>query len=156
EYPFNSSKVLVRITNTPDVNETQPQAYTSQYVTFLSDKNGIYNRYLAEYDSVISFVDTTEHYRYFFATKVVSNGDRNILEQSINENATHLAEVIYAKGNNMLLLSPLEKLNELNMSEPENTWFKGLISPAITDPANYKEPPKYDNSYMLQPSENTN
>src|SRR5690606_15595218 len=23
------------------------------------------------------------------------------------------------------------------------------------DPANYKEPPKYDNSYMLQPSENT-
>ncbi|MBX3165516.1 MAG: PD40 domain-containing protein [Bacteroidetes bacterium] len=155
EYPFNSSKVLVRVTNTPDVNETQPQAYTSRYVTFLSDKNGIYNRYLAEYDSVISFVDTTEHYRYFFATKVVSNGDRNILEQSINENATHVAEVIYAKGNNMLLLSPLEKLNGLNMPEPENTWFKGLISPAITDPANYKEPPKYDNSYMLQPSENT-
>jgi Tol biopolymer transport system component len=137
-YPF-STKVLVRISNTPDVNETQPQAYTRNYVTYLSDKNGIYNRYLAEYDSSISFVDTTEHYRYFFKSKPVSNYDRNILEQNINEPGTHVAEVIYANGKDMLLLTPLEKLNNSAEKEPVKTWERSYISPAVTDPGNYKE-----------------
>src|SRR5690606_1215864 len=46
-YPFKNN-VLVRVTNTPEVNETTPQAYTSNYITYLSDRTGIYNRYLAE------------------------------------------------------------------------------------------------------------
>lgn len=154
-YPFNNN-ALVRITNTPDVNETQPQAYTSQYITYLSDKNGIYNRYLTEYDSAISYVDTTEHYRYFFKTKPVSNTDRNILEQNINPGGTHIAEVVYVNGNNMFIVSPLEKLNEVNINTPQNTWFKGLISPAITDPSNYKDPKQVENTYMLQRSPERN
>lgn len=144
-YPF-TSKVLVRISNTPDINETMPQAYTGRFLTYLSDKNGIYNRYLAEYDSAISFVDTTEHYRYFFKSRAVSNTDRNILEQSINERGTHVAEVIFANSNNMLLVTPLEKLGENKKPEPVNTWLKGLISPAITDPSNYREIKQPDNT----------
>src|SRR5581483_420968 len=53
-YPF-TNKVLVRVTHTPDANETFPQSYTGGYVAYLSDKNGVYNRYLAEFDSSISF-----------------------------------------------------------------------------------------------------
>jgi len=137
-YPFKN-KVLVRVTNTPDVNETQPQAYTNKYVTYLSDRTGIYNRYIAEYDSSIAFVDTTEHYRYFFKSKVVSNHDRNILEHHINASGSHVAEVIYANGNDMLLVSPLPKLETLNKSAPVNTWERSYVSPAITDPTAYKE-----------------
>lgn len=138
QYPF-TSKNLVRITSTPDVNEVQPQSYANQYVTYLSDKNGIYNRYLAEADSMIAFVDTTEHYRYFYNSRPVSNTDRNILEQSINEAGTHVAEVIYAKGKDMLLLSPLEKLNDLAMTEPMKTWHKASINPTNTDPSNHRD-----------------
>lgn len=137
-YPF-TSKVLVRISNTPDVNETLPQAYTTNYVTYLSDKNGIYNRYLAEYDSSIAFVDTTEHYRYFFKSKPVTNYDRNILEQSINPDGTWISQLVYAYGKDMMLVSPLEKLNELNVKEPLKTWERSYISPAVADPANYRD-----------------
>jgi hypothetical protein len=137
-YPFNS-KVLVRVSNTPDINETQPQAYTKNYITYLSDKNGIYNRYMAEFDSSISFVDTTEHYRYFFKSKVVSNYDRNILEQNINFTGSHVGEVVYANGKDMLLVSPLPKLNEVKIKEPNPTWFKSSVRPIIFDPTNFKE-----------------
>lgn len=137
-YPF-TSKVLVRMSNTPDVNETQPQAYTNNYVSYLSDRNGIYNRFLAEYDSSIAFVDTTEHYRYFFKSKPVSNYDRNLLEQNISTDGNYVAEVLYANGRDMMLVSPLPKLNTLEMYEPLRTWERSYISPAVTDPANYKE-----------------
>lgn len=137
-YPF-TSKVLVRLSNTPDINEILPQAYTHNYVTYLSDKNGIYNRYLAEYDSSIAFVDTTEHYRYFFKSKPVTNYDRNILEQNISAEGGHVAEVIYANGKDMMLVTPLEKIEKLEIHEPVKTWERSYISPAVADPGNFKE-----------------
>jgi hypothetical protein len=138
QYPFNN-KALVRITNTPEINETQAQAYTGKYVSYLSEKNGIYNRYIAEFDSAIAFVDTTEHYRYFFKSKAVTNYDRNILEHNINTNNTHVADVIFANGKDMLLVSPLPKLNEVAIRELMPTWFKSASRPIFTDPASYRE-----------------
>ncbi|MCW3078083.1 MAG: hypothetical protein JWO32_2692 [Bacteroidetes bacterium] len=137
-YPF-TGKTLVRITNTPEVNETQAQAYDKNYVCYLSEKNGIYNRYVAEFDSSIAFVDTTEHYRYFFNSKPVSNYDRNIIEQNINSQSTYVADVIFANGNNMLLVSPLPKFDQVKMKTPLNTWFKSSTRPILSDPANYKD-----------------
>ena len=154
-YPF-TSRVLVRVSNTPGVNETQPQAYTSDFVTYLGDQNGIYNRYLARFDSSIAFVDTSEHYRYFFNASPVSNYDRNILEQNINESATHVAEVIYANGTDMLLVSPLPKLNELKVAEPAKTWFRSFISPAVTDPSNYRDAKGGQNVTPQKPADNNN
>lgn len=141
QYPF-TNKALVRITNTPETNETQPQAYTGKYVSFLSEKNGIYNRYLAEFDSAIAFVDTTEHYRYFFKSKPVTNYDRNIIEHHINSTNTHVGEVIFANGKDMLLVSPLPKLNEIKLVDPQPTWFKSSTRPILTDPSNFKDPNK--------------
>ncbi len=143
-YPF-TSKVLVRVNKTPDVNEMQPQAYTTDFITYLSDYNGIYNRFIAEFDSAISFVDTTEHFRYFFKSKPVSNYDRNILEHNINPTASHVAEVIYANANDMLLVTPLPKLNEVNLATPRNTWTRTYISPAVIDPSTYKDAKSLEN-----------
>lgn len=137
-YP-NNSKALVRLTNTPDVNECNPQAYKTDYMTYLSDKNGLFNRYLAVFDSTIAFVDTTEHYNYFFKSLPISNNDRNILEQDINTNGTHLAQRILYNGKDMLLVSPLNNLNEIKIPEPSNTWYRGYISPAVIDPSDYRE-----------------
>lgn len=144
QYPFYN-KSLVRITSTPEVNETQAQSYGKNYVCYLSEKNGIYNRYLAEFDSSIAFVDTTEHYRYFFKSKPVSNYDRNILEQHINAQGTHVADVIFANGKDMLLVSALPKLDEIQMKVPANTWFKSSSRPILTDPSNYKDSKSSDN-----------
>ena len=138
QYPF-TNKALVRVCNTPETNETKPQAYNNNYVVYLSEKNGIYNRYIAEFDSTISFVDTTEHYRYFFKSKPISNFDRNILEHHINDQNTHIAEVIYANGKNMLLVTPIHKLNEITIKEPRPTWAKTSARPAVSDLSDNKE-----------------
>jgi hypothetical protein len=154
-YPL-TGKVLVRITKTGDVSETQAQAYNNDYITYLSDKNGINNRYLAQFDSTIAFVDTTEHFRYFFNSKPVSNYDRNILEQHVNLDGTHVGEVIYANGKDMLLVSPLPALNDLTIREPSKTWFRGYISPAVTDPSNYRDPKSNENVTPQKPAETNN
>ncbi len=137
-YPFKS-KVLLRVEETPDINETQAQAYGASRFIFLSDKNGISNRYLADFDSSIAFVDTTEHYRYFFNTRAVTNYDRNILEQHVNSTGTHVADLIYANGKDMMLVTELPDLDVLSISEPNNTWYRGFIGPAVTDPGAYRD-----------------
>ncbi|MDD3743636.1 MAG: hypothetical protein PHX54_08450, partial [Lentimicrobiaceae bacterium] len=52
------NKVLRRITDTPIASETSPKEYGKGFISFLSDENGIYNRYVAGFDSVITHVDT--------------------------------------------------------------------------------------------------
>lgn len=138
QYPFNN-KVLVRVTHTPDVNETLPQAFTNKYVAYLSEKNGIYNQYIAEFDSTIAFIDTTEHYRYFFNSKAFTNYDRNIIEHNINLQNTHVAQVIYANGKDMLLVSPLPKAADITQKNPQSTWFKSTQTPIVADPSTYKD-----------------
>ncbi len=64
---------LQRITSTPLINETQPAQYDDSHYTYLSDENGIYNRYIAYYDSAISYIDTSVHYRYFSVADQLSN-----------------------------------------------------------------------------------
>ncbi|HXD91745.1 MAG TPA: hypothetical protein VNX01_00955, partial [Bacteroidia bacterium] len=60
------SKLLYRVTDSKNIQESQPSDFYDGYFTYLSDQNGIKNRFVAKLDSVISFVDTTEHYRYVF------------------------------------------------------------------------------------------
>lgn len=157
DYPFKGTgkKVLVRVTQTPDINETQPQEYSKLKIAYLSEQNGIYNRYIAEFDSSISYVDTTEHYRYFFKGKVITNYDRNILEQHINTNRTHVVELVFANSRPHLLLTPIAKNTETISLKPRETWFKAGIRPSITNP----EKLSIDSSVgteTLNPSEETN
>lgn len=137
-YPLRS-KVLMRVTEIPDVNEVYGQPYGPSHITYLSDKNGIYNRFLASYDSVIAFVDTTEHYRYFFNTRPVTNYDRNILDHQINSTNTKVAELIYANGRDMMLVTELPNLEDVQITEPLNTWHRGFVGHAITDPGAFRE-----------------
>lgn len=132
-YP-SRSQVMIRLTNTPDVNETQPQEYSKEKVSFLSEKNGIYNRYIAEFDSSISFVDTTEHYRYFFNSRPITNYSRNIMEYSINTKHTKVAEIFNYKGEYKLMVSDLPKPEEIPVIHLKETWFKSSARPSIYDP----------------------
>lgn len=70
---ITESPVLMRVSNTPNANETNPMPYGDGYFTFLSDESGINNMYMARFDSAIAFVDTAIHYRYFTETFPVSN-----------------------------------------------------------------------------------
>jgi len=134
-YPV-SNKSLVRMAKTPDVNERNPQSLGTNKITYLTDKNGIYNRVLAEFDSAIAFIDTTEHYRYFFKSRPLSNSDRSILKQNISEGGEFYADLINANGRDLILFG---KFIVTECAEPMNSWYRGFVSPAIINPEDIRD-----------------
>lgn len=128
------SQIAIRVTNTPNVNEILPQEYSKDLVAYLSEKNGIYNRYVAQFDSSIAFVDTVEHYRYYFNSKPITNYDHNIIEQHINTRYTKKAEVFYNAGQYVLTVSDVVKPSELKKSDLKETWLKATELPTVFDP----------------------
>jgi len=91
----NKGQVLQKISEGEYINHTQSLSPGRNKFFYLSDKNGIINRYYAEYDSVISQVDTTIHYRYFANSYPLTNYNRNILSHDINTETGEIAEIIY-------------------------------------------------------------
>lgn len=88
------SKVLRRVTDTPNANEIQPREYEPGYLTYLSDQTGIYNRYIARLDSIITHVDTTVHYRYFTHDNLITNFARNIYSHDISSKSGMIAQIM--------------------------------------------------------------
>lgn len=118
------SSLLKRITSTVDANETNPVQYDSLTIAYLSDRNGIYNRSLARLDSVISFIDTTEHYRYIVATKPQTDYHRNILSHDVNSSMSKLSEIVLENGRMKMYLNDLKSWEETSLSSlPANTAF---------------------------------
>ncbi|MEI6457126.1 MAG: hypothetical protein WCO93_12620, partial [bacterium] len=124
-YKYSARKnVLQRITRTRDASETQPQPYSGNYFAFLSEENGIVNRYLARFDSVIAFVDTTTHYRYVTSIIPVTNYSRNILEFDVSPKAAKIAEVVYQNRNYRMFVEDLILPNHVSKVELSPTYFK--------------------------------
>ncbi len=107
-YDFSGKgKVLKRLTNTPYCNETQPFQYDSSNIAYLSDESGINNRYIAHLDSIISYVDTIEHYRDVVTSYPITNSPRNIISQDINSKTSKQVELIYMDGKYNLFNEPM-------------------------------------------------
>lgn len=89
---------LDRLTETPNVNEVQPAQYDSIRYTYLADGTGLLNRYMAHYDSVISHIDTTIHYRRFTTTERISDLDRSILNYEVYAKKGRYSQLMYRDG----------------------------------------------------------
>ncbi len=153
----SKSILLYRVTNTPDVNETQPQEYGKGVISFLGEVNGIYNRYVGVLDSSISFVDTTEHYRYFYNSKAITNYQKNIQEHHINQRFTKYAEIIIDNNKEKLLVSSLTPPSELKALSLNNTWFKSMPRNNLSDPdkINITNPVRRDETVTPQQTDTT-
>ena len=90
--------LLDRLTNTPKINEIQPAQYDSIQYTYLADGTGLQNRYMAKYDSVISHIDTSIHYRRFTTTKRISDLDRSILRYEVNAKRGRYSQLMFREG----------------------------------------------------------
>jgi len=100
--------VLQKISEGNYINHTQPLSPRHNEFFYLSDKNGIVNRYYARYDSTISLVDTTIHYRYFANSFPLSNYKRNILSHDINTETQEIAEIVYNERKYHMYKYPME------------------------------------------------
>lgn len=92
------SRDLVRITNTPGIDETYPTPYCPGYISYLSSASGIMNREIARIDSSISFVDTSAHYRYIVHTFPITDYNHNIMEQDVSPYLRYMTEIFYNKN----------------------------------------------------------
>jgi hypothetical protein len=118
------SPALIRITATPNLDESYPADYDATHISYLSDVNGIRNRYIARFDSVIAFVDTTTHFRTAVTSSPVTNYKMNILEQDVNIKANKYTEIIFDKGRYRMFVSPIQKPETIGNLELKNTSYR--------------------------------
>lgn len=116
----NKRVPLIRITQTPYASEVQPKAIHSGNFIYLSDENGINNRYLGKYDSTISHIDTTVHYRYFTTTYPITDYSRNILHHEVGAGGQTVSQVIFNDGKYFLQrqeILPPEQVKPVSLDE---------------------------------------
>ena len=94
----NLKRPLTRITNTPYIDESSPNQYMKDRYSYLSNANGIRNRYVAYYDSSISYIDTSVHYKYFSVTDRMSNYSRDVLEYEPIEKSRVYSMLMFKDG----------------------------------------------------------
>ena len=90
---------------------------TEKGLLFLSDENGIYNRYILEKDSVIRAVDTAIHYQYVYQKKQISQEFRNI--QSLQVSGNSVSELIYYQNKPIFRIKNLDDITQKTFQNPE-------------------------------------
>lgn len=112
-YDYAARKpVLRRLTRSPEADELFPLEHERGYFTYLSDANGVYNRYTGHFDSTISRVDTTIHYRYFTSALAVTDYHRNIEGYHLSLDGSKVAEIVFVDGRYRLNLLDLDLAGE--------------------------------------------
>ena len=117
------SPELQKISEGDFINHTQTLSPGKNEFFYLSDKNGIVNRYFAEYDSLISLVDTAIHYRYFANSYPLTNYDRNIQSHDINTSTGEIAEIVYHDDRYQLYRYPMD-MTAIHGDELVNTEYR--------------------------------
>ncbi len=113
---------LMRLSDENYVNKYAPLEVGRNKFISLSDRNGIMNRYLSTFDSIISFVDTTVHYRYFATTNPLTNYSRNILEQDYSKKADTEAEIIFKDGRYRMYERPSDHSEPIDKDLPTTSF----------------------------------
>jgi hypothetical protein len=150
------SNILRRITNTPYYNETQPVQYDSANIAYLSDENGILNRYVAHLDSALSYVDTVEHYRMIVDNKPITDYSRNIISQDVNFSRTRVSEIFFFNNRYRLTVSrteskplsqiPLPKTLFRNEQQKKTEMLPSPESPQSSQSETQETPPSVPDS----------
>jgi len=117
-------KEIRKISEHHFVNDIEPFAIGSNKFTYLSDQNGILNRFIADFDSTISFIDTITHFRYVTQSYPVSNYSRNILEHDYNPETGQFAEVVLHDNRYYMYHDELDAGPDAFVGEFEHTRFR--------------------------------
>jgi len=148
----NIKRPLTRITNTPYIDESSPNQYAEDRYSYLSNANGIRNRYVAYYDSAISFIDTTVHYKYFSVTGRLSNYSRDVLEYEPMEKSGMYSMLMFKDGkyhfykgeqkNDMMIEDDLVNTQYMNY------WLKSKQKNSVPVLSTSEEMDEKDSNYV--------
>ncbi|MCL2436136.1 MAG: hypothetical protein FWD09_08410, partial [Lentimicrobiaceae bacterium] len=131
--PKKEGNQLLRVTNTPNANESHPRVMENGEVLYLSDENGINNRYVAKFDSTITKIDTAVHYAHFATTAPLTDYVYSIFEQDYEPEHNRLGEILFHKGTTQLYQFPFEEMQPLPPLTPSSMKQKTLAVKAVKD-----------------------
>lgn len=156
----SESKVLRRVTSTPNANEILPMEYEQGFITYLGDQNGIFNRYIARLDSAITHVDTAAHYRYFTRNYLTTDFSRNIYSHDISPTSGKMAQILQ-KGQKWPIsitekplaasVQPVKANNTLYMQNKISAYEQQVQEQAINEPVRVL--PRFVNVYTDEEDE---
>lgn len=112
---------LLRVTNTPYANEYNARRVSEQQLVYLSDNDGMTNRYAAVFDSTITRIDTAVHYSYYAKTHALTDRAYSILEQDYCPQSGLLADISLKDKVKRIYFTPL---NLSTHAEPSPTVFR--------------------------------
>lgn len=115
---------MIQLTKTQFDNERFPYFYKPNEYIYLSDGNGISNRWIARLDSVVSHVDTLIHYRYVTKTSPLTNYSRGILEHQLDALNEMSIDLVYLNGKYRLYNLGIEELEVQSEEEMKPSSFK--------------------------------
>lgn len=124
---------LLQVTFTPNANESDVQVIAPNKVVFLSDENGITNRFEAVFDSAITKIDTIIHYAYFATTKPLTNNAYSIADQDYSPETQNVAEIMLRKGAKRIYIHPLETESPKDTLELSNFKAEFMDQKRATD-----------------------
>ena len=75
-----------------------PKSFPGNKLFYLNDSCGYFNLYEAFFDSAVSHIDTTVHYRYFMVSKPLTNYTTSIIDYSYNPTQNKLVMLIPAEN----------------------------------------------------------
>ncbi len=126
-FTYNISRkgnILTRLSEGQYSDRLSGSEIVRRNFAYLGNTNGIINRYTAEFDSAISYIDTTTHYRYFIDSKQVTNYDRNILDHSVSNGSDTYGEILYNRGRYLLRKGLMSQSKPVPENEIITTDFR--------------------------------
>ncbi len=91
------SPKLKRYTNTPFINETHPVPYNQQYIAYLSDYNGIVNRYVSRLEEVYDYTQLLIYKKDSLLPETLCYRNLEERPQFVSQSAAKLDSVIVMK-----------------------------------------------------------
>ncbi len=116
------SKVLTRLSEEGFSDRQKPVGISTGEFTYLGNPSGTINRFKAEFDSIISFIDTTTHYRYFIESKPLTNYSRNILDHDLSTDS-QFAEISFSDNRYNIYTGNLKDQTPLSNESLKNSPF---------------------------------
>lgn len=142
----NRNDPLRSVTDTDQEEELWPMQIENQ-ILFHSNKGGSITRYTAEYDSAVSFIDTTVHYNFFYKTQNIGSYLLNPLSISSNGSDNLINQINYSDGRFRLYQSEFdfrETERIINKKEIDKSTENNIFS--VGNNLEYLKVEKFSNS----------
>ncbi|MBN2669282.1 MAG: PD40 domain-containing protein [Bacteroidales bacterium] len=142
---------LMRLTETRNADESTPHSIDGLKFIYLTDESGVVNLNKAIYDSAISYIDTTVHYKYFAKNYSLTDYNRNIESYAISPDDSRLFTLNFFNKKHRLFESAFD-VNKTVKDIRQTDWKSKQILIQNTDTVAQKEDPTV-NEQVDEPAE---